>query len=78
MGRARISWPRIRQPGLPKSDRITTHYNAPDIARLIEAANKVCEQRHTVRRVIVPQAVTQKSRTKLTQRAGVARVLLGD
>jgi integrase len=61
-----------------KSDRITTHYSAPDIARLVEAANKVCEQRHTVLRVIVPQAVTQKSRTKLTQRAGVARVLLGD
>ena len=61
-----------------KSDRITTHYSAPDIARLVEAANKVCEQRHTVLRVIVPQAVTQNSRTKLTQRAGVARVLLGD
>jgi integrase len=61
-----------------KSDRITTHYSAPDIAKLVEAANKVGEQRHTVLRVIVPQAVTQKSRTKLTQRAGVARVLLGD
>lgn len=60
-----------------KSDRIT-HYSAPDIARLVEAANKVCEQRHTVLRVIVPQAVTQKSRTKLTQRAGIARVSLGD
>jgi hypothetical protein len=41
-----------------KSDRITTHYSAPDITRLVEAANKVCEQRHTVPRVIVPQAVS--------------------
>jgi hypothetical protein len=30
-----------------KPERITTHYSAPDIARLIEAANKVCEPRHT-------------------------------
>jgi hypothetical protein len=27
-----------------KSDRITTHYSAPEIARLVEAANRVCEQ----------------------------------
>ncbi len=56
-----------------RSDRITTHYSAPYIARLVEAANKVCEQRHTVLRVLVRQWVTQNSRTKLTQRAGVAQ-----
>ena len=61
-----------------KSDRITTHYSAPDVARLIEAANKVCEPRHTVLRVVATPTVTQNSRTKLTQRAGVARVVLGD
>jgi len=45
-----------------ESERITTDYSAPDIARLTEAANKVCEQRHPVLRVVVPQAVMQKSR----------------
>ena len=48
-----------------KSDRITTHYSAPDIARLIEAAEKVCTRRpNTVLRVsrhtILTQSVTQK------------------
>ena len=47
-----------------KSERITTHYSAPDIARLIEAAEKVCERRpNTVLRVaahtILTQSVTQ-------------------
>lgn len=28
-----------------RSDRITTHYSAPDIARLLEAAESVCERR---------------------------------
>jgi hypothetical protein len=64
-------------PLINSSERITTNYSAPDIAGLIEAANKVCEPRHTVLRVVATQAVTQKSRTKLTQRAGVARVDLG-
>ena len=31
-----------------KSERITTHYSAPDIARLIEAAEKVCERRANI------------------------------
>jgi hypothetical protein len=60
-----------------KSERITTHHSAPDIARLVEAANKVYEPRHPVLRVVATQAVTQKSRTKLTQRTGAARVHLG-
>ncbi len=47
-----------------KSERITTHYSAPDIARLIEAAEKVCERRpNTVLRVaahtFLAQSVTQ-------------------
>ena len=47
-----------------KSERITTHYSAPDIARLIEAAEKVFERRpNTVLRVaahtIRTQLVTQ-------------------
>jgi integrase len=47
-----------------KSERITTHYSAPDIARLIEAAETVCERRaNTVLRVaahtILTQSVTQ-------------------
>ena len=48
-----------------KSERITTHYSAPDIARLLEAAEKVCERRpNTVLRVaahtILTQSLTQK------------------
>ena len=35
-----------------KSDRITTHYSAPDIARLLEAAESVCIRRpNTVLRI---------------------------
>ena len=35
-----------------RSDRITTHYSAPDIARLLEAAERVCTRRpNTVLRV---------------------------
>ena len=35
-----------------RSDRITTHYSAPDIARLIEAAERVCARRpNTVLRI---------------------------
>lgn len=35
-----------------KSDRITTHYSAPDLARLIEASEQVCVRRHnTVLRI---------------------------
>ncbi len=43
-----------------KSDRITTHYSAPDIARLIEAAEKVCVRRpNTVLRIAAPTNLTQ-------------------
>jgi hypothetical protein len=42
-----------------KSDRITTHYSAPDISRLIEATESVCTRRaNTVLRI---------SHTNLTQ-----------
>lgn len=47
-----------------KSERITTHYSAPDIARLIEAAEKVCARRpNTVLRVAAHTILTQ-SRTQ--------------
>ncbi len=38
-----------------KSSRVTTHYSAPELQNLIEAANKVCGK---------------KSRTRFTQKAG--------
>jgi hypothetical protein len=63
-----------------KSDRIMTHYSAPDIARLVEAANKVCEQRHTALRVIVPPGghakVTHETRAKSRGRARASRRLI--
>ena len=43
-----------------KSERITTHYSAPDIQRLIEAADRVCDRMETT--VLRPV-----SRTKLVQ-----------
>lgn len=44
-----------------KSDRMTTHYSAPDIARLIEAAEKVCVRRpNTVLRIAPHANLTQK------------------
>ena len=39
-----------------KSDRMTTHYSAPDIARLIEAAEKVCVRRPNAVLQIAPHA----------------------
>jgi integrase len=43
-----------------KSDRITTHYSAPDIARLIEAAESVCVRRpNTVLRIAAHTNLTQ-------------------
>lgn len=43
-----------------KSDRITTHYSAPDIARLIEAVEKVCVRRpNTVLRIAAHTNLTQ-------------------
>ncbi|HZD53860.1 MAG TPA: site-specific integrase [Woeseiaceae bacterium] len=53
-----------------KSERITTHYSAPDIARLLEAAEKVCERRpNTVLRVSahtnLTQSLTQKDSGRL-------------
>ena len=43
-----------------KSDRITTHYPAPDVARLIEAAEKMCVRRpNTVLRIAAHTNLTQ-------------------
>lgn len=43
-----------------KSERMTTHYSAPDIARLIEAAEKVCTRRpNTVLRIAPHANLTQ-------------------
>ena len=53
-----------------KSGRITTHYSAPDIQRLLESANKVCERREStvlrpVTRTKLAQSVAQKDRTRV-------------
>jgi integrase len=43
-----------------KSDRMTTHYSAPDLARLIEAAETVCTRRpNTVLRIAAHTNLTQ-------------------
>ncbi len=48
-----------------KSERMTTHYSAPDISRLIEAAEKVCERRpNTVLRIASHTILTQSGSTR--------------
>ena len=48
-----------------KSERMTTHYSAPDISRLIEAAEKVCERRpNTVLRIASHTILTQSGKTR--------------
>ena len=48
-----------------KSERITTHYSAPDIARLVEAAETVCERRpNTVLRVAAHTILTRSGTQK--------------
>ena len=47
-----------------KSDRITTHYSAPDIARLLEAAESVCTRRpNTVLRIAAHTNLAQSRQT---------------
>jgi integrase len=36
-----------------RSGRITTHYSAPELPRLIEAANSVCEKGNTKPELVV-------------------------
>jgi len=52
-----------------KSERMTTHYSAPDIARLIEAAERICTRRpNTVLRVARPTNLPQfENQTKTVQ-----------
>jgi len=38
-----------------KSERMTTHYSAPDIARLIDAAETVCARRPNIVLRVAPQ-----------------------
>ena len=54
-----------------KSDRITTHYSAPDVARLIEAAEKVCVRRpNTVLRIASHTNLTQSNAKPNTEKGG--------
>ena len=47
-----------------KSARITTHYSSPDLVRLLEAANVLCEKRPaTVLRVAVGGSETNSRKT---------------
>jgi len=56
-----------------KSDRITTHYSAPDLARLIEAAEKVCVRRpNTVLRIAAHTNLTQFEKSGAAVKEGRA------
>ncbi len=70
---------RLRAAGVPfaerqdllghRSGRITTHYSAPDIARLLEAAERVCQPAlNTVLRI--------ESHAKVTQTGSVPKAAL--
>jgi len=45
-----------------KSERMTTHYSAPDLSRLVEAANRVCERRPSTILRVANRADLAKSR----------------
>ena len=48
-----------------RSGRITTHYSAPDIARLLEAAERVCQPAlRTVLRISHAKVTQTESETK--------------
>jgi hypothetical protein len=47
-----------------KSERITTHYSAPDVARLIEAAEKVCERRANIVLHVAAHTILTRSGTQ--------------
>ena len=62
---------RLRAVGVPLEDRkallghkcgdVTTHYSAPELAKLIEYVERVCEERpNTVLRLASPAKVPQK------------------
>jgi integrase len=54
-----------------RSDRITTHYSAPDIARLIDAAEKVCARRpNTVLRIAPPTNLPQSEKLETAVQEG--------
>jgi integrase len=48
--------------------RMTTHYSAPDLVRLLEAANRVCDQKQAT----VLRIVGQKSGSWLGKKPGEA------
>ena len=49
-----------------KSERITTHYSAPELDQLLKAAHAICEKRPAT----VLRVVSEKSRAKVGQRVG--------
>ena len=64
---------RLRSAGVPLEDRkallghkcadITTHYSAPELAKVIEYAQRVCEERpNTVLRLASPAKVPQNAK----------------
>ena len=57
-----------------RSGRITTHYSAPDIARLLAAANSICEpQPSTVLRIVRPTAVKNPAKSGKIPAVAAAR-----
>ena len=56
-----------------KSGRITTHYSAPDVSRLIEAAESVCERRPTTVLRVAHTDVTRFSHNRSRKKTVVGR-----
>ncbi len=53
-----------------RSDRITTHYSAPDVARLVEAAERACDGRTRCSESLLTQmAHNGKSKPQRCERA---------
>jgi len=57
-----------------RSGRVTTHYSAADVTRLLEAANKVCEQDQRYPELVVLRGLAwQTSRKSPAQEEKVLR-----
>ena len=51
-----------------RTSRITTHYSGAELSRLIEAAERVCENKEGLPELVVLNGVLQRSPAKLPQR----------
>jgi len=60
-----------------RSGRITTHYSAAELSRLIEAANSVCEEDKSRHNLVVLRCATGQKSRKTPASGGLSELYLG-